>query len=81
MPSYLNNGTSVVRPAAAHVLNNTTNFTDPLGNTHNTLADQDVLLLRGYFENDPYFADVAGSSLLSEHQDQSHHRRRCDPGA
>ncbi len=62
--SYLNNGTSVVK-LAADVLNNTTNFTDRLGNNHNTLANQDVLLLRGYFDSDLYFADVVGSSIVS----------------
>jgi len=64
LPSYLDNG-GVLVPLAAHVLNNVSSFTDLLGTSHATLPNQDVLLLRGYFENGPYFIDRAGASLVS----------------
>lgn len=64
MPSYLDNSGTLV-PLAAHVLNNVSSFTDPLGVSHTTKANQDVLLLRGYFENDPYFVDLPGGTISS----------------
>jgi len=64
LPSYLDNGGALV-PLAAHVLNNVSSFTDLLGTSRTTLPNQDVLLLRGYFENGPYFVDEVGSTVTS----------------
>ncbi len=64
LPSFLDNG-GVAIPLAANVLNNVSSFTDFRGTARTTMAGQDVLLLRGYFEADPFFVNIAGGALSS----------------
>jgi prepilin-type N-terminal cleavage/methylation domain-containing protein len=63
LPSYVDQGGTLV-PLAAHVLNNVSSFTDGLGTSRNTMAGQDVLLLRGHFEADPLFANLASGAVV-----------------